>query len=272
MVKAAGTTLHYVLRQNFGINYIEFYKIPSVSDQASYLRCLKLLCPNLKGIGGHPPRANSEFKTIFPDIQYFTFLRDPIQRFYSFYNGQLKNGVHKDSIEQRCRLVQHQDYQTKFLLGCRSWEEMEFVADKNDLEKAKRILQRDYSFVGIVERFDESLLLMKTLLNQQDFDPRYEKRNVKNSAKKRRTLSKKDLTHIVKANQFDMELYAFAQEVIWPDQVEQYGEYLDDDLASFQKNNNGFQFDRMQLLRYRLVKYGLHRPLSKIVQYKLMRT
>ena len=45
------------------------------------------------------------------------------------------------------------NYQTKFISG------------EENLEKAKNILKNNYNFVGLVEEFDTSLLLMKNLLD-----------------------------------------------------------------------------------------------------------
>ncbi len=51
---------------------------------------------------------------------------------------------------------------------------VKFLADVEDLEKAKGVIDQNLDFVGLAEQFDISLLLMKQYLDLEDnFDLRY---------------------------------------------------------------------------------------------------
>lgn len=272
IAKTAGTTLHYSMRQNYGTNYVEFLKIPGLRDQVAFLRLLKRLRPNLAGIGGHHLRACPEFREVCPDMQFFTFLRDPVRRFFSWHRSKIVRGVIDDSIAARSRVLHQQDYQTKFLIGCRTGPSRDFVAGPSELEEAKRILLRDYHFVGFVEEYDESLLLMKTVLGLAGFDARYEQRNVLGSADALDAVSAEDRLRMEEANRLDIELYRFARQTIWPRQLERHGGNLPAEVEAFRAANAGFRFSRSRLMRYRLAKHALYTPLSKAVQMRSGRT
>lgn len=266
MTKTAGTTLHHGLRHNFGTNYVEFNRIPQLEHQVRLLRVLKGLRPNLGGIGGHYLRANDEFAKVFPDVTYFTFLRDPVRRFFSWYKGQMQGGKHSHTVQDHCANERWRNYQTKFLLGCITGAEREFAAGAAELEKAKGILRERYAFVGLVERYDESLLLMRDALRIPRFDIRYEQRNVKKSGDALASLSADERACLEEANSLDIALYDYACDVIWPEQVARYPGDLAADLAAFKRDNEGFVFDRFGLLRYRVAKHGFYRPLTAMVQ------
>jgi hypothetical protein len=262
MIKTAGTTLHYIFRNNYGFRYAEINK-PSFNQRD--LRVLKFAGGGVKAIGGHGLRPDDGLRAVDNDIFFLTFIRNPVARFISHYNHGLKAGSHDDSLEKRCSIVGEHDYQTKFLLGCKSLEERSFAAGAAELEKAKKILQTEFQFVGVVERFDESLLLMRHALGLPNFEIRYQPKNVKpDSAAKTLSLSEKDYAAVRQANQTDTQLYQFAEQEIFNRHRAQYGiSRLLNEAERLDKACQAYRFSQARINAFRMGKYLVYRPLFK---------
>jgi hypothetical protein len=122
------------------------------------------------------------------------------------------------------------------------------LAGERDLAAAKAILKTKMQFVGIQEKFDESLVLMRDALGLSDLSVAYgEPRNTAarrvggliyrlrgrltqqsdtaEKAMQARALSDIDQHHglLVEANSLDQQLYDYACDEIWPRQIERYG-------------------------------------------------
>ena len=77
-----------------------------------------------------------------------------------------------------------------------------------DVNRAAIITIKDnFSLVGITERFDESLILLKHLLGWQTINMVYAKKNVTRPCSFDKPLSHETLSLIEKHNLFDIELY-----------------------------------------------------------------
>lgn len=86
------------------------------------------------------------------------------------------------------------------------------LAGSYDLEKAKERLNTSFSFVGLTEFFDQSLLIMKYRLFDEDFDLAYQKRNVAKSYQPE-SLSEEHIQRVQENNQLDLELYGHAKDI-----------------------------------------------------------
>lgn len=78
---------------------------------------------------------------------------------------------------------------------------------KEDLQLAKKNIEQDYRFVGITEKFDESLLILNELFGWKCLY--YEKQNVNSNTKEISTELYQELKEM---NQLDYELYDFCCE------------------------------------------------------------
>jgi len=125
---------------------------------------------------------------------YLTFLRDPVAVTLSKYRLQLDLYAHAANL-----------YDT--LKGCESNSLTRWLAD-GDLELAKKRLSEDYCFVGIVERFNESVLNLGRLLGMElAVDGR-------ENVSPQEVAPAREVIELIRAlNWKDLELYAFALEL-----------------------------------------------------------
>jgi hypothetical protein len=113
-----------------------------------------------------------------------TFLRHPVSRIHSYYTVWTRRERFKDgTVEQFCKLCPN--YMT-FMTG-------------GDLSK--------FDFVGLTERFDESLLKMNKLFGI-DLSTNYRRYHVSSDKRK---LTPREINIIKKYNRKDMMLYEKAQ-------------------------------------------------------------
>ncbi len=180
-----------------------------------------------------------------PDARYITFLRDPIERAISNYYHEARKLIQRDQVPLLARPEDilaskrpHLDnLQTRFLSGA---ENPFTVAATNDLlEHAKENLRDRFTFVGITERFDESLLVLNAIFGWPLSAYRHEKSGTTyhsgrfGGAVRPRAdeLPPETLELIEQHNRLDRELYAFGRG-LFEQQLEAHrDERFDTDLA-----------------------------------------
>jgi hypothetical protein len=217
MIKTAGTTLNYIFRNSYRYNYV------GVNNYFTPKRLKKLLNfnKNIKVISGHSLRSTDRYESVHNSIKYITFFRNPIDRYLSHYHHSKIHNQENVSLEERLQNIGENDYQTKFILGAKNIQERSFKAGPKELEKAKDIIRHDYSFIGLVEKFDESLVLLQKLLNIEKLDIRYQKKNVNKKKECEDYYCLKN--NITEANKIDIELYDFINSEIFCNQINNYG-------------------------------------------------
>lgn len=261
MIKTAGTTFSYILRNNYGFNYTEIEKNISCND----LKLLRLFNPKLIAISGHTLRPTMGLERVSGNIRYITFFRNPIERYISHYNHGLVYGNSAISLDERLKCIGEADYQTKFILGAQSREDRSYHANEKHLEEAKYILENKYDFVGLVENFDESLIMMNNLLNLPGFDLRYRRRNV-NTSNKANTIAELDPVTVKKlrnANSIDLKLYSYVMNELFQKQKNSVDYNLEYKIINLQRECQQFTFPFWKNLAYRIGKYLFYRPLLK---------
>ena len=259
MIKTAGTTLYYIFRRNFGINYVLVEK----SDfNTGDLRWLLGVNPRLRILSGHSLRSNLSLESVIPGIRYITFLRHPVDRVISHYNFGLNRGYHCSSYQDFIRTTSERNYQLKFLIGKQNTSERDCRVDESDLACARNILLKDYSFVGIVEHFDESLALMKHVLQMPSLNTGYDRRNVTQvEAVSRRELTQELIDETSDLNEFDCQLYDYAVKNIYNGYKDKYA--LEMESASHvDRTGRAFGIrSTINLTTYRLARYVIYKPL-----------
>ena len=265
MIRTAGTTLHHIFRNNYGINHVEVSKeVFTCLDLKRLLRFNR----RIKTFGGHFLRSTAGLETVCPDLVYITFLRDPTDRFISHYNHGMNRGHHSMSIGERVNMLGEANYQVKFLLGAQNLKEREFAVTGNDLEKAKKILTDSYAFVGLAEYFDESLVLMKEILKMSDLDVHFERMHVTQNRRVTRDELPGDLLEEIReANRRDYEIYKYAREELFERQKKSYPGDLERDVSILKEENKHYKFKKSKLMKYRMGKYLFYRPLFKLASY-----
>jgi hypothetical protein len=252
--KTAGRTVRYILRSSFGPGHCEaepwhaeWTGAPFSTDD---LLRLRKLYPRLKSIAGHRITGYVDLQESGTQFRYFTFMRDPLKtcasRFqYNVQYRKKKNLVFEEWIQREWT----RNHQTKMIAG------------RADLTEAIRILRAKQVFVGLTERFDESLLLLKAMV-ANDLDISYKPVNVSRKSTLAESLLSNASTRqmLVEANQVDQELYDFVQKELYPSFQREYGPSLEADVRDYQQTRRN-AFDRWNLTLSRLKQFAIYKPL-----------
>ncbi len=144
---------------------------------------------------------------------YITMLRDPVKRVLSSYQFILRRPLHPLHRKLKAKGIgveeflnytaKRQNLQTKMLAG------VPYVGpcDEGTLEKAIAHAEKDFSVVGLSERFQESLLMIAAIFGWKI--PYYENRKV---SKNRPAIDPATLELIRQHNPFDLALYEYGQQ------------------------------------------------------------
>lgn len=254
MVKTAGTTIDYIFRNNFGINYVIVHSVAKEKDclgrdiaTKDDLEYILNKNKSIRCISGHSVRPYCNFDGL-SDKKYITFLREPVARYVSHYNHHINNQKDGLSFEDWLNKTTENNYQVKF------------IANEENLTKATYYLRTKFNFIGLVESFNTSLLLMKQFISlPSTFEIRYKKMNLARNYQIKEILTPDIIDKIIKNNELDISLYNFAKETLFERQIIQYKGNLQSDLISFEKSLSKYRFRVLQLMKYRIGKYFLYR-------------
>lgn len=226
--KTGGTTLSSVFKRSFGGRHCSVISTDAAAPcfDAGQLLALRAWYPRLHSIMGHDVKAYGDLDVVAPNVRYATFLRDPLARCASHYQYDVQvGGVHIPFAEWITHEVSPNRH-THHLAGRN--------ATAGD---AIALLEDRFSFVGLIESYDESLVMMRRLLGVPDV--RYAKRwTAPDNAIKRRLLEDPaSLDLLRQANEEDLRLYRHVVEEIYPRQRADYGPDLERDVAMFRAAN-----------------------------------
>lgn len=222
--KTAGTTFKQIIKRNyaqneiFGLNGDEKYQ----TDQK-----LNNLLPDkkdkIKFIGGHINFGMHESFNDKHNFKYITFLRDPIQREISYYKYVLRTTRHVHHQEVIANKMTLQDYitshlykdldnaQTKQIAGLHVGLQSKPLHITDDiLQKAKNNINDYFIFAGIIESFEEGLILLHKTLNWK-FPLYYTSFNINPTKEEKIKTSDKTIQLIIDQNQLDIQLYEYVK-------------------------------------------------------------
>lgn len=222
MEKTAGQTVRAILRKNFGTRHCDFLvnRQARTSDWEWVRKCY----PRLESVGGHSVMPYGEFDRIFQNVRYFTYLRDPIRRCLSHYQYIIDC---KSAVDEFPKwILTQRNYQTRFLCG------------EENADRAIEILQQKIGMVGLVERFNESLLLWKRWTGCPRLDVTYRSVNVAQSNRLKQQLlsEQRNRDLLEECHVEDLKLFRYVIEEVYPRQQREYGDSLDSDLADFERS------------------------------------
>lgn len=245
--KTAGTTLNDILRANYPDE-----AILDVYDPEGYRRLRRMTAAELQTlrlVQGHMFVHDYDELLDGPvPVRAMTFLRDPVARVVSEYRflkswpgqhlHQLINseniGLEEFVATDRRELVHHgKNLMTKSLCGS--------VLNDSDpamLERAWTNLSERFACFGLVERFDESLLLLRNVLGLGSIF--YDRRNVNPERTEPEALPEATRTLIEEHNQLDRELYTHAAALL-DERIAAMGTGFRAELDTFRNVNKRFQ-------------------------------
>lgn len=207
--RTAGQTLNGIVGRNYAPSEVLTYP-GSVGDELS---TAGIDTQALRVVRGHVTYGiHTELDVPY---EYATFLRRPLSRVVSLHRYIVQNPKHPlhDTVKAMpleefvvCGVdgTEVENGQTRQLFG-----RSDRVPDQQMLEAAKLHL-RDFAVVGLTERFDESLLLMRAAFGWSL--PFYRVRNATTDA--RAGISDRARELIASKNELDEHLYAFARDLL----------------------------------------------------------
>lgn len=236
--KNAGSTVDHMLEQTFGDRWANFDKnIPTGRINAAELADFIQANPELAAVSSH--QANLPPPEI-PDVEIIPvlFLRNPLDRVRSVYEFERHQGIKSGPIsrgaEHAARLSFHDylrwrfdstlngvvhNHQTVWMIHHPRYQRHPITDDEFELAWSRL---KEMPFIGLVERFDDSIALLQRLLAKRgiNFATEYQAQNQnekreadlgKRLALMRAELGEQMWLEVVARNQFDQKLYNFSQ-------------------------------------------------------------
>jgi hypothetical protein len=219
--KAAGLTLYKIFDREYGRRYIYTFsggrqRLQSAIDQFRALPDSRRDHYDL--LRGHFPFGAHEW--INRPATYVTLLREPVARIISHYHYVKRTPQHalyRLVTEEKMTLTDYVSSGINYEMDNGQTRQITGVQDRLPfgccppelLNEAQRYLHDFFSVVGLVERFDETLLLLRHYVGWRRY-PVYVRQNVTQERPLAQELSPATRAIIEKHNSLDCELYEYA--------------------------------------------------------------
>ena len=260
--KTGGRTVRYILRSSFGLRHCEVEPRHGQWSASPFtnedLQRLRKIYPHLESIAGHPIKGYIALQEDATKFQYFTFLREPLKTCASRFQYNVTYRGKKDLVfEEWIQKGWARNAQTKAIAGV------------EDPDKAIQIIREKNIFVGLTERFDESMVMLKGLV-ENNLNISYKRVNVAENNFIKNSLLSNEATHelLFEANQADLELYEYVQRELYPCLQQEYGLTLERDLRSYRQNQNK-DFNKWNLTLSRLKQYLLYKSMHYLYRREI---
>jgi hypothetical protein len=258
--KAAGTTLTHILRLNFFLTHLDVRVLHKESRgifQSADMKKIMIINPFVRCIAGHDIKPFGDLSDIFPGVRYITLLRDPIKRTISQYQYNVETHGFNLSFDEYLGMPWDMNTQTRWIAG------------SDDIDLAKKNIIRRFFLVGIVEEFDEFLILLKKKLEPLKFRPGYRPQNVaKDKSPIRTDINRhfdKYREKIIKHNLLDIELYNYVKDEILPKEKKEYGSTFELDVEQFKKLEKRYASNLLRYLDY-FYRKCYYMPILKLIR------
>lgn len=267
--KTAGTTLYHILRRSFGAAHCDVkiwpkqtkaereanFKIASAKD---IKRTRSLVYHNLKSIGGHHITPFGDLSTDLEGIRFYTFVRDPLKRcasHFQFFRQERKENT--ESFEEWISRDHYRNVMCQKLCG------------EQNAQKAIKVLKERVGFIGMQEKFEESLVLLQHWVKPYALDIRYKAQNVAKHSKLKTELYENPVHKrlMEEANLEDQKVFNWVRETYWPEQLERFELDLDEALNHFREENAKFVLRRREPWSGQLTRDLLYKPLMRFISH-----
>lgn len=240
--KAGGSTLHnwlkYYLPNYLSLKPYYIWTNEKKSEMTQKeLEILSYFHPFMDGFGSHRTRHNLLYDSIFNrNLLYLTFLREPINRYLSHFQHQKYSMGHNRTFEEFLDDTRFNNFMCKKICGV------------EDAELAFNELKNNYGFVGFIEHFNESILLLTQLLKDKKIKPLYEKINEGRVEKKIRfsELRVDYKIQIEKNNYEDLKFYEASYNFFYEKQLSNYKGNIIEDLLKLEEELKEFKYNKLR--------------------------
>lgn len=226
VLKAGGTSVEVQLRKALGIRHMGVDPPVGWIYTPEDLAFDRRVNPLARSFSSHWLRPFVSFGPLDSQIVWHTMLRSPLDRYRSHRQHHVERFGNRESFEEWSDHPTHSNWQTRQ------------IARGEDLEAARQILTERYRFVGLLERFEESLVLLWDALgldlNLLHFSG--ERHNPGRSDRVARRVREELALHedrVRQQNALDVQLYRVVSEQLFPEHVARYGaERLREEVAA----------------------------------------
>jgi len=256
--KAAGTTFTSILQRNFLYRHCNVKTMKKEDNRvfsADSMSMVFRINPFVRSIAGHSVTPFSDLERVIPHVKYITLMREPIDRYVSHYQHQVErmgsSWTFEDFLEQDFTF----NFQTMKIAGA------------PDIDKAKQILRKNFFLVGIVEEFANFLSVLQQKLLPENFDIRYEPKNVatRNAVKRGVFQSMtKYRREIEERNAFDLELYDFVKNHLFKNEKANFNGSIQIDLK--QKTRMSTKLSKLEFNIYRIYRKIYYEQLVRLIR------
>jgi len=250
VAKTGGKTIETMLGSSFGFRYapaVEWnarpvdnpndveYVVPKYNEN-DFRRLLKH-CPFLKCVGGHSIALWSGIDRVRP-TRYFSMIREPLTRGASHYQYHYTHDSPRLDWEHWVNWEVHHNHQVKMF--SRNCETNEAIAE----------IQKHEVFVGLQDKFDESLVILKKMV-APELNISYSRTNsAKSNNIAKSLLANRDTREqLVQMYSKEFPLYEWIAKEYYPRFVKEYGPTLAADVEAFQKRKGQVNRLNMKLSR-----------------------
>ena len=235
LFKNAGTTIDWALRKNFGRGFVDHRDNAAMKGGTAYLAGYFRANPRVRALASHHLALPlPELEDV--DFHLLMLLRHPLERVTSVYNFEREQA---QAGTQGARFAREHDLREYVLWrmrpdvppSIRNYQVLRALPGPvhrgemgdRDLSQAKRFLE-SVPLLGIVEHFDESMLLFEETLRPvfPSIDFTYKPQNVRQDRRETQAsrlerlqaeIGREAFGLLTEKNRVDLELYAHAQQI-----------------------------------------------------------
>jgi len=215
--KTAGSTLHTLLNGNFPARRVR--NVFAATHDEPEVLALAALDPaareQIRLLKGHMPFGLHRY--LPQRARYMTVLREPVARVISQYfyvRRNVQNPHHAQVISANMSLG---EFVSSGISPGMNDGHVRWLTDQirtvpfgrttaAALDEARANISEHFALVGMTERFDETILLLRNLLGWKH-EPTYERENVARTKHKDVAISTADIDTVREFNQLDIQLY-----------------------------------------------------------------
>jgi hypothetical protein len=265
IAKTGGESVETLLRSNFGSRHCDALFHPPVTAGDPFavdyvipkygpreFRHALRLHPGLRSIAGHPITLWSGLESVRPGVRYFCFLREPLARGASHFQFHLRNDRPCLDWERWIAWAVPRNHQAKML------------SPEGRADDALRRIRSQEPFVGLTERFDESLVLLRGLF-LPGLDIAYTRVNsAPDNTVARGLLADPDQREILRRmHTEDLAIHEWVANELYPGYVRAYGPGLARDVEEYRRRRDAV--NRRNMLLNRLWARGIYAPLHRLL-------